>query len=135
MYKKIEFLNKHNYSNEIIELKKILSDFPDKKINMGYGSNYKSYLISYLRPILTFARNNFVLDVPHLIETVDKIPINSTFLENCNDEIYVFVKNDKHFFSKYWNKTIFNETFIKKFYENFEKTKQYNFFEIWNCNK
>ena len=135
LYKKIEFLNKHNYSNEIIELKKILSDFPDKKINMGYGSNYKSYLISYLRPILTFDRNNFVLDVPHLIETVDKIPINSTFLENCNDEIYVFVKNDKHFFSKYWNKTIFNETFIKKFYENFEKTKQYNFFEIWNCNK
>ena len=63
MYKKIEFLNKHNYSNEIIELKKILSDFPDKKINMGYGSNYKSYLISYLRPVLTFDRNNFVLDV------------------------------------------------------------------------
>ena len=102
---------------------------------MGYGSSYRSYLVSYLRPILTFDRNNFVLDVPHLIVTIDKIPINSTFLENCNDEIYVFVKNDKHFISKYWNKTIFNETFIKKFYENFEKTKQYNFFEIWNCNK
>ena len=72
MYKKIEFLNKHNYSNEIIELKKILSDFPDKKINMGYGSSYRSYLVSYLRPILTFDRNNFVLDVPHLIVTIDK---------------------------------------------------------------
>ena len=135
LFKKNQFLNDNNYTDHVIELESILSQFPNKKINMGYGSNYKSYLISYLRPILTFDRNNFVLDVPHLVETVKKIPINSEFLENCNDEIYVFLKNDEHFNSKYWNKIIFDKNFIKKFYGNFHKINQYSFFEIWTCKK
>ena len=135
LLKKVKFLNNNNYSYHIDELKEILSDYKYKSINMGYGSNYNSYLISYLRPILTFNNKNFVLDVPHLIVTTHSVPLKEEFLKNCYNQVYVFTKNDEPFSSKYWEREIFNKKFINNFKENFYKQKTYNFFETWTCKK
>lgn len=135
LYKKVEFLNKNNYSQQISEINSILNDYRDRKVNMGYGSNYNSYLLSYLRPLLTFNKNNFVLDVPHLVSTINSIPLNDNFLYECSDNVYIFAKNDKPFSSKYWEREIFSKKFINSFYINFYKGKTYNFFETWVCKK
>ena len=135
LLKKINFLNQNNYSNHIIEIKKILSDHPNKRINMAYGSSYNSYLISYLRPILTWDRNNFILDVPHLVSTVSNLQLNPIFLEECSNDAYIVLIDDQPFKSKYWNITLFDKEFLDRFYNNFYKKKNFEFFELWECNK
>ena len=123
------------HSNHIIEIKKILSDYPNKRINMAYGSSYNSYLISYLRPILTWDRNNFILDVPHLVSTVSNLQLNPIFLEECSNDAYIVLIDDQPFKSKYWNITLFDKEFLDRFYNNFYKKKNFEFFELWECSK
>ena len=134
LLKKINFLNQNNYSNHIIEIKKILADYPNKRINMAYGSGYNSYLISYLRPILTWDRNNFILDLPHLVST-SNLQLNPIFLEECSNDAYIVLIDDQPFKSKYWNITLFDKEFLDRFYNNFYKKKNFEFFELWECSK
>ena len=135
--KKINYLEENDLFNEKQEIYRIIQNYKTHTISMGFGSSHKGYLLSYLRPLLSYHKKNFIIDPPHLVETIDNFKISDTTLasiKSCQIEYIILPKNENAYGIKPWTIEIFDKQFIDSFYSKFERVDTFNYFEIWKCN-
>ena len=135
--KKINYLEENDLFNEKQEIYRIIQNYKTHTISMGFGSSHKGYLLSYLRPLLSYHKKNFIIDPPHLVETIDNFKISDTTLasiKSCQIEYIILPKNENAYGIKPWTIEIFDKQFIDSFYSKFERVDTFDYFEIWKCN-
>lgn len=138
IYKKINYLNNNDLSNQQIEIKEIIEKYKNKNITMGYGASDEGNLLSYLSPLLSFHKENFIIDLSHLVETIDDVKISTNTLlsiKNCEINYIILPQNEKAFEIKPWGINIFDENFINTFYSKFQIYEKLNFYDVWKCRK
>lgn len=125
------------------DLNYILEKYKTPNVYMGYsessGDPNLSANLPSLRPVLLFSQKNYLLDRAAFADFREAGGVLSPdFLENfkqCTDDVWIFPRGTKPFEGMLgYGKTLFDESFITAFNENFSLRESTEFYDVRVCN-
>ncbi|MEE2698802.1 MAG: hypothetical protein VX923_03810 [Pseudomonadota bacterium] len=130
--------------NEVSEIKyeirKIMTEYSGRSIEMGFGDNVKTYPRTYYRTLLVMAGHPYTLDAAPAMEmNMWKIPLTKKLLfmvQNCNTDIWLIPKDEVPFkMIGYYGAPTIDKAFREDFLASYKKLNSFNYFDIWTCQK
>lgn len=121
----------------IQEVNSILDNNPDKTIGMGYGSN-GTYRLTFVRPVLVFSGNPYVIDAGALMDsTLAGLEMStSTYqvLKSCKVNLWLIPRGENPFEDfKYKDKALFPSKFLAIFDEYYYLAAKKEYFDVYSC--
>jgi hypothetical protein len=120
------------------DLHAVMEAFPDKTIQMGTGETFAGYNRTLYKPLLAFAGHPYTLDVGVIIETsAIGVPLPEgtiTRIKDCHTQIWLVPAGEAPFaMTGYYRNPVFDERFRAAFRANYEKRKEFRYFDAWAC--
>lgn len=129
LLEQVFFKNREGIIQEIYSIQK---QYPNKKLEIGYGEMHSYSTYQDLIALPVFAGNPLYLELVAMSDMERAgvyVPVSTLkVLETGTVEIWLIPKGNKPFDV---NKIVFNDTFKKKFFENYRMVDSTEFFDIW----
>jgi hypothetical protein len=122
------------------EISKIMAIYPDRTIEMGFGSNINTYSRTFYRTILVMAGNPYTLDpAPAMELNMWKVPLPKKTLakiRGCNSDAWLIPSDEVPFkMIGYYGALTIDPAFRKNFLASYRKLRSFEYFDIWECKK
>jgi len=127
-------------SDAIAEINKIVSMYPGKTIEMGYGEDFaETYKHTFVRPVLFFAGHRSTISAMSAMERKykDEIPPFSKVehIKRCKTDVWLIPKDEKPFAMQNYFKPepAFWPEYMQTFVNSYEKRRSFDFYDVWQC--
>jgi hypothetical protein len=122
------------------EISLILATYPDRTIEMGFGSNISTYSRTFHRTLLVMAGHPYTLDAAPAMElNMWKVPLPQetlAMIKKCRTDIWLIPKDEMPFkMIGYYGAPTLDIAFRKNFLASYKKLSSFKYFDIWECKK
>lgn len=120
------------------EIDAIAASHPDKKIEIGIGSERRGYRKTFQRTRLVFDSHPYSMDASIIIETtawgIDIKPETIALISGCSTDIWLIPADESPFdwFSFYGNDT-YGPAFRTAFHDAYQRIEQRTHFDVYGC--
>jgi hypothetical protein len=122
------------------EVMNVLGRYPGISMGMGIGSdNAVTYRYSFVRPLLAYAGNRYVISpVMTMEQEYAGVPFSlakTLHVKNCETKIWLIPAGDRAFLmtSYFTGRTVFPKEFAAMFVETYAPVERIGRFEVWRC--
>jgi hypothetical protein len=120
------------------EISLIMETYPDRTIEMGFGSNITNYSRTFHRTMLVMAGHPYTLDAAPAMElNMWKVPLpkaSLAMIRECNTDIWLIPSDEVPFqMVGYYGAPTLDPVFKKNFLASYKKLKTFEYFDMWVC--
>jgi hypothetical protein len=122
------------------EVKTALARYPGISMGMGIGSdNAVTYRTSFVRPLLAYAGNRYVISPVMTMELeyagVPFSPAKTAHVKECQTKIWLIPAGEKPFFmtNYFTGRPVFPREFFAMFTETYTPIERIGRFDLWRC--
>jgi hypothetical protein len=131
-------LHWHEARRITADLDAVMAAFPGKTIQMGTGETFTGYNRTFYKPLLVFAGHPYTLDVGIILEiSANGVPLPEatiTRINDCHTQIWLVPAGESPFaMTGYYGNPVFDERFRAAIGANYEKRKEFRYFDAWAC--
>jgi hypothetical protein len=120
------------------EIGAITSSHPDKKIEIGIGSERRGYRKTFQRTRLVFDGHPYTLDASIIIETaawgIDIKPATIALIAECSTDIWLIPADESPFdWQSFYGNDTYGPTFRTAFHDAYQRIEQRTHFDVYAC--
>jgi hypothetical protein len=120
------------------EIDAIAASHPDKKIEIGIGSERRSYRKTFQRTRLVFDGHPYSLDASIIIETtawgIDLKPETIALISECSTDIWLIPADESPFdWQSFYGNDTYGPTFRTAFHDAYQRIEQRTHFDVYAC--